>query len=130
MKVISTQYGANPYFQGKLTITNSRKGRVRVFETPPDLDTYLENVFDKCFMDNSCHGWVFSEDIEPYEEVLKHKLGMNLPMRTASMERPIEAYERGKYYILNIPGVYKIKHELYNNHVYRTEYGDYYTKEV
>ena len=125
---INCNSGAN--FQGRLTITNSRKGRVKVYETSPEMDSYLEDKFNKSFMDNSCHGWVQSGDFAPYEDALLDKYGMNLPAHYGEIERPVEAYKPEEFYIINVPGVYKIKHELYNNRVQRDEFGDYYTKHV
>ena len=125
---INCNSGAN--FQGRLTITNSRKGRVKVFETTPNEDRYLERAFKESFIEPSCHGWVQDKDFETYEGALLDKYGMNLPAHYDEIERPVEAYKPEEFYILSIPGVYKIKHELYNNRVYRNEYGDYYTEHV
>lgn len=130
MHIKSIQGNFSYNFQGRLTITNSRKGRVRVYETTSDMDRYLEKAFNESFINPSCHGWVQDKDFDTYECALLDKYGMNLPAHYGEIERPVEAYKPEEFYIINVPGVYKIKHELYNNRVQRDEFGDYYTKHV
>ncbi len=129
MQISKIQNYSNLNFDGRLTIADS-KGQKREYDIEEMSDKYLAKVFHECYITDSCHGLVPVEKLRPYENILNKVYGMNIPQRSDSLERPVEAYVPNKFYIINAPGGYKITHELYNNRLVGDVPGDYRTEKI